>query len=292
MPVTYAVAAAAIARFGIELEMCDTPEAGDEEHDCHCGSSCCSGSYTDTETDFGDVDHAIDAMFRRSFTGRTRDHGDMHDYHCSCRQCDCNRVEPWLAVQEDCTVGVEFITRITRIDEWALVDELGDAVDAVYREIQKPYQYAPWGNHVHVDMTVCGRAEAVATWSTALFASEHWDWEALSAGGRHGNRGYNDKPEKRYVGSWVRARRDTVEYRLWNTPTEGRFIGFHVAASVAIARWAWLQAERVDRTFYQDVVAEVDGLDHRQVLADITECWPDVTDRDSHISMLAAGLHL
>lgn len=290
MTVTYECAAEQIRRFGIELEMCDPVEAGGTV-DCYCGNNCCSGSYEDEEGDFGEIDLVVSAMNSAGLVGRARSHYDLHEYHCNCDLCDHNRVQPWLTAQQDCTVGVEFVSRITRVDEWELVTRLEAAVDEAYVYAYLPSTQSPWGNHVHVDMTVCGRSNGVTLWSSALFASEAWDWERLSAGGRSANRGYNPKPDKGYTGRWVAQRETTVEYRLWNTPSRGKYVGFHVAASLAIARWAWVMAKTHDlpECDYAAIVNRFDDLDQAQVYADLVKCWPGVPGRDEHIAMLQAG---
>jgi len=248
-----------IARFGFELEMLDPGECdvGEAEYDCDCGSSCCSGSYTEEREWSDDARRLIELFGEEGLLTDT----DQHDYHCGCRDCDPARQGALLAFQADCTVGAEFITRILRADDDDDREQIALVVDSLgefyRRSAWKPDGWRTAGNHVHVsksgDDDGRGLAFVASTRRAAMglisAAYAVFDWEPVADGGCGRLRNYNYKPQKMAwprtieqvgdAGSWCIEKAETFEHRLWNTPVRPQRIWAHVGLSLALTRWAF-----------------------------------------------------
>lgn len=283
------LASAAVGRFGIELELGDSGLSAGIRY-CDCGSPCCRGEYESDEPDKRVYD--VLALFRNN--GLT-DHGDLCPYHCGCWMCDYSRDDTgsnFLAAQRDCSVAMEFVSRIATVNDWEQVTEIGLTLDTIYArgDLPRPSQWDQWGNHIHVGVDDVN-VDIAGAWVNALFCQPEMDWEALAAGGRSGLRSYNSKPTKyagggAYYGNWVSPDhyKGTVELRLWNTPRSGWYIGFHVAASLAMLRWAWIMVgDNPTLTNWDRILDTVDAANKVTIFDTIIDCWPDVPQRDEHI---------
>lgn len=273
------------------LDQHDAP-GGERTVDCYCESPCCRGSYIEEHEGSDDLWAALNVMEGAGLIEDT----DVHDYHCGCGwRCDYTRSSPVFTAQQDCTVGVEFVSRILSLDDWEVVATTGEAVDNIWRKTgRRPNGRAPWGNHIHVGARSPHR---VSPWSAAFLAMESLDWELIACGGCASGRtrGYNTKPHK---GSepgwqgWAVGRDETVEYRLWNTPAEGWRIGFHVATSIALRRCASV----LDRHFRIGTAGTfreaVDALDVNveATLALIARAMPPVPEKDRYLTTIEAAL--
>lgn len=282
-----------VDRFGIELELLD-PYYEDDDDYCNCEDCVAERGYRESPS--GDercVDIAVDEFRRRRLTNFSY----LHEYHCHCNECDPFRTGGALfAAQEDCTVGVEFVSRIIALDSEDLTTvatALPPALSDVYRLTgQEPDGYKSWGNHIHVglDGGSSGRGFRRQTVSRAMSWIEGFLAEfrpevqnRLATGGCAEMRGYNGSgPSKaltepvgpygrgRGYSSWLGSNPGTVEFRIWNTPVETDLVEFHAASSVAMARtglWLALAAETftLEREYDQDKWLS----DHRNQVVDM-----------------------
>lgn len=304
-------AADEILLFGIELELCQPESSGGSWHgsdgysecpDCgSCGvpdcdecSQCDTCEYGYCDDHRGEVAIALAAMARHKLT---EPNPYKHSYHCDCERCYYDRSSPFFAAQNDCTVGVEFVSRICHIREDVdYLDTVALALrDAYSNGVSLPDGHQPWGNHIHVG---CQNRRAVSRWGAALFASDNWDWESIASGGCRsgGVRGYNGKPAKNggwsddgNHGEWTSERGETCEFRLWNTPADPDLIGFHVCASLAIARWA--AAQTAVQGIPERLIRGFDDLcDPVQTLEQLQSVWPSNPRIDAHFARMEANL--
>lgn len=250
-----------IARFGFELEMLDEGDQGGEvwvncdacngtgEVECgecgHC-SECgdCEGEGGSYREGASDRVETVLGLASASIGHRT----DLCCYHCRCRQCDPRRSAPFMTAQEDCTVGVEFITKICDVNDTTDIDQIAEVVRWYGQVLPfwRPDGRKCAGNHVHVSCRGADDGEVYFTPRRRGMASQlirsvygAWDWEEAAGGGCGRVRGYNSKPYSPHDGSWLSERTETFEHRLWNTPAEPERIFGHVAASIAVQRWAF-----------------------------------------------------
>ena len=252
-----------ISNVGVELEMLGQCQC-EREVDCECGSPCCSGSYTTEDDGVQGLDSLLYVMDHAGLI----EERDMCCYHCTCRSCKYDR-DPansyFLAVQEDPTVGVEFVSRIlnTRLNEHHM-----DELDKVVAAVREFYTYGEWepdghesaGNHIHVswhgndnggpEFRPRTRRQAAALINAAYAAFE---WHRVADGGCGRIRSYNSKPGPNtqskigdgeaddcgFHGSWTTQKSQTFEHRLWNTPVLPERIYDHVGISLALTRWAF-----------------------------------------------------
>lgn len=182
-----------------------------------------------------------------------------HSYHCDCDSCDYRRSGPLMTAQSDCTVGVEFVSRIIDLNEF----------DHPARDIQTwvemmenwdedggwmPDGHTSCGNHVHVSSDGDDRAcwaesplrQRAYNNINSLYAA--FDWTNIADGGCGAIRGYNSKPQRsdRYGGNWLSDRGyGTFEHRLWNTPREPQRLWAHIGISIGLQRWGFNIAENM-----------------------------------------------
>lgn len=262
-----------IANVGVELEMlsqgdddycrCDDWECpNDREDECECYVTCdyCEGL---TSGPYG-----LDEILRLFSRAGVALGDDKHAYHCGCYACRYDRNPAnsvFLATQSDCTVGVEFVSRILRtdVDEYHM-DELDKVVQGLQRfydlDVWEPDGYESAGNHIHVSwlgtdnggfaFRGATRRQASALINAAYAA---FDWEDVASGGCQTIRSYNSKtyassPDKvggsdntwgLFSGSWTSIKGPTFEHRLWNTPRIASRIYDHIGISLALTRWAF-----------------------------------------------------
>jgi hypothetical protein len=230
-----------VARLGFEFEIFPTDDNG----------------YYDEDDEWVEYDDSpnysaeVDSLLRRFRRGGLLDNYVLHGYHCGCNQCDYTREGPFLAAQQDCTVGVEFISRIidTQADDDAWRAELS-AMVAEYKHHKQdggwmPDGHTPCGNHVHISC----RGDRL-TWDEqirlrardnirALYAI--YDWTCVADGGCGRLRGYNAKPTvDGEHGGWLSDKGyGTFEHRQWNTPRDPDRLWAHIGLSLAITRWGF-----------------------------------------------------
>lgn len=245
-----------INNFGIELEVLENGAAGNPDEDNYCECSHCQGHGTDPSSEFTDF---LNVMRNAGMIDRYQH--QLHEYHCGCGQCSYDRETPLMTAQEDCSVGIEFVSRILHADTDApSVLELIDAYEAACRRAYwRPDGYEDCGNHIHVSSrgtddgagVEYGRTRRLQ--ATNLIASlfNVGRWDKVAAGGCNRLRDYNgEKPRKRPVDnvidseastSWLRDGYNTLEFRLWNTPKIADRIAAHAGISIATLRWAHAQ---------------------------------------------------
>ncbi len=271
-----------ITRFGIELEMLPpTPDEDDRYCDSCDGDGYLSNEVEDFDEETGrytyrtedepcdncggsgrvgeDTNYLGDTavgVFREFDLTR---HRELHSYHCNCGDCSYRRGQDSgvFAAQEDCTVGVEFVSRILSTGDQDVFDRLEEAVPAVWRATQwQPDGYESCGNHIHVGFAGADGQQRFL-WDTvraadgtlrALIGMFPDGFEHLASAGLGMMRSYNGSPRKTLKGydgridgngSLLRLREQTMEFRLWNTPRDAERIAFHVNASLAMTRWAF-----------------------------------------------------
>lgn len=247
----------AVAKFGVEHEM--FPRSwrptrlidGFYDHD-------------DDDDDDDGADAAADYVGQAARLGLCSPR--LHDYHCGCDDCDCERDSdsPLMATQEDCTVGVEHVSRILNVNSTVDLDQLGQWIAFLQQWKDDggwmPNGQATCGNHIHVEAPDIevehSRPNLVSTVVNAPYAA--FDWEHVADGGCGRIRPYNHKPDpepRRYgddtynLGSWFCRKYTnggrTWEHRLWNSPSDPQRMWVHVGLSVAITRWAADAAEAI-----------------------------------------------
>lgn len=182
-----------------------------------------------------------------------------HSYHCDCGDCDYTRDAPLMTAQNDCTVGVEFVSRIIDLDNF---DQAARDIDSWVQMMQHWAEDGHWmpdgratcGNHVHVsaDGDLAGRWEDSELRQrafhniNAIYAA--FDWIDIADGGCGSIRGYNQKPQRDhdYGGSWLSDRGyGTFEHRLWNTPRDPQRLWAHLGISIGLQRWGFNIAQNM-----------------------------------------------
>lgn len=223
-------------------------------------------------------------------------------YHCSCRRCTYTRDAPFLAFQEDGSVGIEFITKVCDADNG---DDL-ENIDRMIETFAQAMEYSGWqpsgdqGNHVHVNATgVDPRSRAASTFRPETSNRAHQlvgallsigTWDMVAAGGRSRLRSYNSKSQKGWdvaetapaIGSyipsgWVANKGMTTEYRLWNTPRIAERIKAHIGLSIGIQRWAFGQLFAFDELRTMSV-GEFENIANEK-MGDIHEVILDATPK-------------
>lgn len=282
---------AQIRRFGFEYEMFPNDDDDDdwyslddrlewamEDYDpydpdhCNCNCEQCLDSRReeyedDTRRDLQRQGYSNDRPGRSDdVEGLVRtayDHGliaddYLHSYHCHCGTCSPTRGDVLLTAQEDCSVGVEFVSRILDLDDFdRTATEIGDWV-RIMNKWKDDGNWMPdghWGcgNHVHVEANLPGVDDDVRSRAfshiNALYAV--FDWEAVADGGCGRVRRYNDKPSSHYSGNWLSDRGyGTFEHRLWNTPADPDRLWAHLGISIALNRWAFALARSTVHIFW------------------------------------------
>lgn len=241
-------------------------------------------------------------MFRNN--GLT-EHERLCAYHCSCAICAYDRRDGFLAAQTDSTVAMEFVSRILTDDDWGDVARTAEVLEDVWKTTRyRPSGPENWGNHVHVFRPgeFIYDSSPLRRWACALMADERLDWNMLACGGRLSGqiRGYNGrKPSKNPAGwdryndgspstGWLADKMNTTEYRVWNTPAEVNRLSFHVAASVAIQRWAYLNHNTADR--FAVVTAKLDARPFQDTLDQIASVWPNTPEREAHLAFMSRAV--
>lgn len=244
-----------INNFGIELECLDR---GDDDSDSYCCYDCNGPRDEWSGGGSGNVATYVAAFVEHGLIDAVDN--DQHPYHCSCGRCCYTREFPHFTAQEDCTVGVEFVSRILHSDtDDGIVDAACKAHDAAMRATGwRPDGYGSYGNHIHISRRGTDNGHAafrggtlnqMQALVTATFAAGRWD--RVAHGGCGTLRTYNgSQPGKRPTStvaeldvytSWLSQRSATMEFRIWNTPSDAERIKAHVGLSLALWRWAATQ---------------------------------------------------
>lgn len=300
--------------FGVELEQFPSCDREDEEETCDtCGGE---GGYEQEEFEYDENGVEIDCRvewtecdecdgrgyFYREAYGNNDDpdtalrvmrrlrlttHDYLHPYHCDCNACAPFRSTPLLAAQEDCTVGIEWVSRAMRSPNNLNRIVEGHA-EVMMQTRWRPDGYDTCGNHIHIGLPRAMRNASNAPDLTRLALNfigavlVEKDWESLADGGcRHGIRPYNvkggiigrdsrQKTETAYNGTWLDLKKfgRTFEFRLWNTPRDEWRIIAHAGMSMALTRWGIARAE-----------ATIDDENHK---------LPDIVAEAKEMSLLAA----
>ena len=241
-----------IAHYGYEYEMLprgsdpddDDYDPWDPDHEqCNCDSCLDSRreAWREDQPAYGEeVEDLIAHLGPLAYR-------DIHSYHCSCSRCrDINRTDPIMNTQEDCTVGVEFISRILHYTPDGL-DEIEDWVDAMKAWARRgrwmPDGYESCGNHIHVGCERIHTATRERAHAHIRAVHAAYNWDDVADGGCGQMRGYNSKPSKTgSYGSWSSTKGSdntrTIEHRLWNTPLDPERLHAHIGISIAVTRWA------------------------------------------------------
>lgn len=300
-----------VQRFGFEYEMLPThmrdSRGGRDDGDyCSCEydeddrwveCSYCTG---ERELDYDGISGNSGDLIDRFNRAGLIDGREQHDYHCDCSTCDYGRSFPLMTAQTDCTVAVEFVSRICdlRDNDW-----LGD-VQKLVNVMEKWKQDGHWmpdgtyscGNHVHVshqgdndeEWPLAGD-DRVKRHIDALYAV--FDWHDVADGGCGHVRGYNRKPGKTDAyGNWLSWRDETAEHRVWNTPREPERLWAHIGLSIALTRWGFAVAQRLpdhnfwDTGMYRSGMSDevYDAISHNiaDVKRGITAYIPDGSEFD------------
>ena len=256
-----------IANFGMELEVMRQGDFSDGEHEeeCYCDESCCQGyRYCSNERSEGAlalVEILVDAGLIVS--------EEQCAYHCSCQECRHDRdpeSSTYLAFQQDCTVGAEFVSRITDVNQDAYhMRAVGTTVQAFqewYRQGHwRPDGHQPAGGHIHVSWNGTDHGgprfrNATRRQASALVNAAYatFDWSDVADGACGRMRSYNSKPsptnyvcgreggsdyERSFYGSWASNKGATLEHRLWNMPADPDRLYAHIGISLALTRWAF-----------------------------------------------------
>lgn len=274
-----------IDTFGIELEIGTSGTLSFDGDDSYCG---------DCDDYECSCEHSADgAAALRGFAKRSlvSDPGYRHEYHCDCRSCDYDRTDPFFAVQADCTVAVELVSRVARAgnddDVILTAVDTPQALAEFYDVIgKKPNGTDPWGNHIHVGSRVNHRTgqtfhrtttDCAAELLKETVASYMTPFAAMAAGGCSQMRTYNGIARKGNWANLVSLRSDTIEFRLWNTPALPERIGFHVAMSVAMTEWAFDKVLRapsdVDWRSWRSITERLIPADRRVLADELAACW-------------------
>lgn len=229
-----------VRHFGVEYEMFDR---GTNDY-------CCDDC--DGDRDDYDDNESPGTRLRGIAADRGLCLDETHDYHCDCGDCDPNR-DTLMTAQYDCSVGIEFVSRILDVEAHNDVNQLARWVN-VMTEWKDSGEWMPdgsaaCGNHIHVSSTG-GPEDNVFTDAQQFEAARlinaayaAYGWELVADGGCGKLRNYNSKPRAQDVGyysAWLRSRDiGTFEHRLWNTPRDPERLWVHVGLSIALTRWAF-----------------------------------------------------
>lgn len=269
------VAASGVRRFGFEYEMLshdDSPERYDDEpndgdydyareeaadnHQCACDDCIYDRAYSLMESRNAEYGSSGTSLanelheFARRFRPDLVSTANIHEYHCHCHDCAPNRSHGLMAAQTDCTVGIEFVSRIcdvTNPDDLARIDEWVAMMTAwAAGGNWMPDGNESCGNHVHIskngdDTYPFSNDERQLAWGhiNALYAV--FDWTDVADGGCGRIRDYNYKPSATgNGGNWLSDRGyGTFEHRVWNTPSDPQRLFAHIGISIALTRWAF-----------------------------------------------------
>lgn len=201
----------------------------------------------------------LEALRRADLTDLDGPHG----YHCRCdEKCAPTRSGPHFTAQNDSTVGIEFISRILKAGtaDADVVEQLISAYEIGMRWTEfVPQSGASHGNHIHVSNSGMDDGKSPPFKFDTQQQVRHLldtvmvygNFEEIADGGVGRLRGYNARPNKPAgdrvfaqweSGSWIGNRGyGTMEFRLWNTPSEPRRIAAHIGMSIALTRWAFKQ---------------------------------------------------
>lgn len=232
-------------------------------------------------------------LIARAYKRGLIENDEMHDYHCDCSDCECDRSGPLMTAQGDCSCGVEFVSRIIDLDDFPIT-EIASWVEMMHEWSDDgnwmPDGVTSNGNHVHVSSNgdadgFYGNQQRQALGHIdAMYAI--FDWSQVADGGCGKIRGYNAKPNAKrglHSGSWLRqSGYGTFEHRLWNTPCDPRRLWAHIGLSVAIQRWAFALAEakpeftfwdsnEIVDTYYRESRAVIGDRTFTEVTANIGE---------------------
>lgn len=267
-----------IENFGIELEVLDSGDTDGREHYCDC-------EYCNFEPE---PMSSRASIYLDAFSSLIYDDLDLHDYHCSCSSCDYHRSGPTMTAQRDCTVGIEFVSRILSAEnDFSEVDAVVQAHEQAMRSTGwRPDGYESCGNHIHVSSQGTDNGGQQFRYTTrtqaqglieSLFAVGNWDTVADGGCGRLRtyNGGKFTKPGHHRAldagnTSWITSRSQTFEFRLWNTPSKADRIKAHVGLSLGITRWAYTQVIR-DRDILSNSTFD-------RFVERIAECPDDVAE--------------
>lgn len=288
-----------VQRFGFEYEMLPTHmrdgryRGDDYDDDCCCeydeDDDC---TYTCASCRRDDSDHhgpggSGDLIERFCGAGLIGD-TDQHEYHCDCSTCSYTRSHPLMTAQTDCTVAVEFVSRICdlRDDDWQ--NDVHSLVN-VMNQWKRDGHWMPdgsysCGNHVHVSHRGDNDTGEWPEWAVgettvkrhidALYAV--FDWTTVADGGCGHVRGYNRKPGKNDgYGNWLSWRDETAEHRVWNTPREPERLWAHIGLSIALTRWGFAVARSLPGHRFWDTGNYRSGMSD-QVYDTITHNIEDV----------------
>lgn len=205
-------------------------------------------------------------LINRAYSNGLIAENNRHSYHCDCDSCDYRRDDPLMTAQSDCTVAVEFVSRIIDLNNF---DQAALDIQRWVEMMEYWDEDGGWmpdgstscGNHVHVS---ADGDENEGVWHgttvrrnahdhvNALYAA--FDWVDIADGGCGKIRGYNSKPGRtnEYGGNWLSDRGyGTFEHRLWNTPREPRRLWAHIGISLGLQRWGFNIAQNMpDFTFW------------------------------------------
>lgn len=197
---------------------------------------------------------AVDALNILADKGLARDRR-LHSYHCHCEQCDYN--SRWaIRGQQDCTADGELITKILTYDSDEANNTIAELANAL--QVARAGTGTGVGFHVHVgreDMDQPARLRLYRMFlryqtdldelaSTSFSRVRDYN-TPLSLGRWHNDDNHmgmpdhpvwaNDETEAsdHVAGGWLVQKRNTFEFRLWNsTRAEWRM---HLAVGVSVA---------------------------------------------------------
>lgn len=286
-----------VSKFGVELELLSRYDDDYDEDGCDC-EEC---PYCERSSD-GNVGEML-----RIFRGyNLTEFHHLHEYHCDCGDCDYTRRFGFFAAQRDCTVGMEFITRILDVHNASDVANLNRVPDA----LRQGYSRTGWspdgdqdnGNHIHVALDGSGtdvrfRASTITGAHDWLFAlSAEVDLTSIADGGCGQIRGYNgDGARKaRYsdydrATSWFSHRRSTMEFRLFNTPSITDRVPMHATMAVGMFRWALTMAIRHRDFTPAQRDAHMESTSNARIGRQIIDCLPDMGWRDQSADLIASS---
>jgi len=247
----------AVRRFGFEYEMLRNDDRGYDD-DCRC-----EDGYYDEDDEWHDSytcdfcngarrgSDEVGRLIQRAYDARMIGDTYQHAYHCDCSDCRYDRSGPLMTAQEDCTCGVEFVSRILDTADFTQWSDDVDKWVSVFQQWKKDGNWMPDGhyangNHVHVSCTGDRYGNHFAD-SQIARAHQHIDaiyaifhWNDIADGGCGALRAYNRKPGTHDYGNWVeRHYNGTFEHRLWNTPRDPERLWAHLGLSIGITRWAF-----------------------------------------------------
>ena len=241
-----------IRRFGIEYEMFPHGYRGGDGGGASYCCEDCDGDYEDWLDDNPRIktDSPIDEYVSRAADAGLANY-DVCAYHCNCGDCDYERDSPLMATQEDCSVGIEMVSRILDVTNEHDMNEVAEWIRFIKRWKADggwmPDGNESCGNHIHVERTDCNRRELISDrgrdFVNAAYAA--YGWDRVADGGCGRLRRYNNKPISQtshngriyFNGSWVSWKDQTIEHRLWNTPLDPERLWAHLGLSIALTRW-------------------------------------------------------